>query len=32
MSLAAWRGLRLRPPRLDRLVGKPYGQAAPLPQ
>ena len=32
MRLAAWRGSRLRPPRLDRLVGKPHGQAAPLPQ
>jgi hypothetical protein len=32
MWLAAWRGSRLRPPRLDRLVGKPNGQAAPLPQ
>jgi len=32
MRLAARRGSRLRPPRLDRLVGKPDGQAAPLPQ
>jgi hypothetical protein len=30
--LAARRGTRLRPPRLDRLVGKPHGQAAPPPQ
>ena len=29
VRLAAWRGSRLRPPRLDRLVGKPHGQAAP---
>jgi hypothetical protein len=32
VRLAAWRGSRLRPPRLDRLVGKPNGQATPLPQ
>src|SRR5271165_2123178 len=29
VRLAAWRGSRLRSPRLDRLVGKPNGQAAP---